>query len=131
MESDIQHIQEDEKIVKHLNRHLENIGVWQQINIKDPRKKRGKIGIRKFIQHLIVGLMSGKDSKRAFERDGERKVVEDQTIENILRGIDPHQMMNLLLMISKAVILFFGRSFGIHLQRSRIGGTVMDKRYIE
>ncbi|MCS7232417.1 MAG: hypothetical protein RMJ67_09830, partial [Elusimicrobiota bacterium] len=60
-EDDMQHIQEDKKIVKYLNRYLEDIGVWRLINIKDPRKKKGKIPIQKLIQHIIVGLISGKD----------------------------------------------------------------------
>lgn len=64
----MQHLQEGRKIEKYPNRHLENAGVWRLINIKNLRKRGGKVATQKLTQHTIVGLASGKGSKRVLER---------------------------------------------------------------
>lgn len=69
--------------------------------------------IWKFIQHLIVGLMSEKDSKKDLGKDTEKKVMKDQTIEDILERINPTKVSDLLTSTPKMIISFSRRYFGV------------------
>lgn len=69
----MQHVQEGKRTVRYLSRYPKNTGVWQLINIKGPKKMKKDCNTK----HMVVELISGKDSKRTLKKSGEREMVED------------------------------------------------------